>query len=60
MKLFFSGLFANEGDILLTQLQCSMGCHGNHAVLCNPDRFIFRDNIFFAFSGRNEQFCIHE
>ena len=22
-----------------TQLQCPMGCHGHHAILCNPTRF---------------------
>ena len=31
----------------LTQLQCPMGCHGHHAILCNPNRFIFVDNIFW-------------
>ena len=31
----------------MTQLQCSMGCHGHHAVLCNPNRFIFGDNKNF-------------
>ena len=29
----------------MTQLQCPMGCHGHHAFLCNPNRFIFRDNM---------------
>ena len=28
----------------MTQLQCSMGCHGHHAILCNPNRFIVGDN----------------
>ena len=28
----------------MTQLQCPMGCHGHHAILCNPNRFIFGDN----------------
>ena len=31
----------------MTQLQCAMGCHGHHAILCNPNRFIFRDNKKF-------------
>ena len=55
-----SGLLANEGDMLLTQLQCLMGCHGHRAILCYPHRFIFGDNFFFAFSGSTEQFCILE
>ena len=29
----------------MTQLQCHMGCHGHHAILCNPNRFIFGDNM---------------
>ena len=28
----------------MTQLQFLMGCHGHHAILRNPNRFIFRDN----------------
>ena len=28
----------------MTQLQCLMGCHGHHAILCNPNRFIVEDN----------------
>ena len=28
----------------MIQLQCSMGCHGHHAILCNPKRFIVGDN----------------
>ena len=24
-----------------------MGCHGHHAILCNPNRFIFGDNMNF-------------
>ena len=31
----------------MTQLQCPMGCHGHHAILCNPNRFIFGDNKNF-------------
>ena len=31
----------------MTQLQCMMGCHGYHAILCNPNRFIYRDNKNF-------------
>ena len=31
----------------MTQLQCQMGCHGHHAILCNPNRFIFGDNKNF-------------
>ena len=33
----------------MTQLQCPMGYHGYHAVLCDPNRFIFGDNIFLGF-----------
>ena len=29
----------------MTQLQCPMGCHGHNAILCNPNRFIFGDNM---------------
>ena len=29
----------------MTQLQFLMGCHGHHAILCNPNRFIFGDNM---------------
>ena len=29
----------------MTHLQCPMGCHGHHAFLCNPNRFIFGDNM---------------
>ena len=29
----------------MTQLQCPMGCHGHHAILCNPNRLIFGDNM---------------
>ena len=25
----------------MTQLQCLMGCHGHHAILCNPNKFVF-------------------
>ena len=31
----------------VTQLQCPMGCHGHHAILCNPNRFMFGDNTNF-------------
>ena len=31
----------------MTQLQCMMGCHGHHAILCNQNRFIHRDNKKF-------------
>ena len=30
----------------MTQLQCPMGCL-HHAILCNPNRFIFGDNKNF-------------
>ena len=30
-----------------TQLQCPMGCHGHHAILFNPNRFIFGDHKIF-------------
>ena len=29
----------------MTHLQCPMGCHGHHAFLCNPNRFISGDNM---------------
>ena len=28
----------------MTQLQCQMGCREHHAILYNPNRFMFRDN----------------
>ena len=28
----------------MTQLQYPMGCQGHHAILCNPNRFMFGDN----------------
>ena len=31
----------------MTQLQCPMGCHGHHAILCNPNRSIVGDNKNF-------------
>ena len=31
----------------MTELQCLMSCHGHHAILCNPNRFIFGDNKIF-------------
>ena len=33
----------------MTQLQCPIGFHGHHAILCNPNRFIFGDNKFFLY-----------
>ena len=33
----------------MTQLQCPMGCHGHHAILCNPNRLIFGDNKNFRY-----------
>ena len=30
-----------------TQLQCPMGCQEHHAILCNPNRFIFGDTKNF-------------
>ena len=33
----------------MTQLQCPMGCHGHHAILCNPKRYIVRDNKNFGY-----------
>ena len=35
------------GLLAKTQLQCPMGCHGHHAILCNPNTFIFADNKKF-------------
>ena len=34
----------------MIQLQCPMGCHGHHAILYNPNRFIFGDNKNFWYS----------
>ena len=31
----------------LELLQCLIGCHGHHVILCNPSRFIFGDNKNF-------------
>ena len=31
----------------VTQLRFPVGCHGHHAILCNPNRFIFGDNKNF-------------
>ena len=39
----------------MTQLQCPMGCHGHHAILCNPNRY-----EFLVFSGPIEQLSIRE
>ena len=45
----------------MTQLQCLIGYHADHAILCISSRFIFRDNkTFLVFSGPREQFRIHE
>ena len=49
-----SGLLANEGDMIVTKLQCPIGFQGHHAILCNQNRYIF----FLEFSGITEQFCI--
>ena len=36
-----------------------MGCHGHHAILFNPNRFIFGDHkIFLVFSGPIDRFRI--
>ena len=53
-QVSISSLHANEGDMLLTQLQIPMFCHGQHAILCSPNRFNFGNTIFFAFSGPTE------
>ena len=34
----------------MTQLQCPMGCPGHHAILYNPNRFIFGDNENFWYN----------
>ena len=31
---------------------------GHHAIVCNPNWFIFKDNIYLAFSGPTEQFTL--
>ena len=56
-QMSISGLFVNDWDVLLTQLQCPTGCHGHHAILCNPNRVIFGDNIVLAFSGPKYNFA---
>ena len=33
----------------MTELQCPMGCPGHHAILYNPNRFIFGDNKNFRY-----------
>ena len=33
----------------MAQLQCPMDCHGQHAIECNPNRFIFGDNKIFLY-----------
>ena len=38
MQVSILGLLANDSA------QSLMGCHGYHAILCYPNRFIFRDN----------------
>ena len=38
------GLLANDPATV------SDGCHGHHAVLCYPNRFIFRDNMNYWYS----------
>ena len=59
-QMLISGLPANEGNMLLIQLQCLTGCHGHHAMSCNPNRvFLFLDNICLPFSGPTEQLPIH-
>ena len=50
-QVSISGLLANVGDMLMTQLQCPMGCCGRRVILCNPNRFIFGDTIFLAFTA---------
>ena len=47
-QLSISNLHANEGDMLLTQLQILMFCRGQDAILCNPNRFNFGNTIFFC------------
>ena len=47
MKVCTARKFQSWVCLKMTQLQCPMGCHGHHAILCNPNRFIFGDNKNF-------------
>ena len=47
MKVCAAGKCQSWVCLQMTQLQCPIGCHGHHAVLCNPNRFIFGDNKNF-------------
>ena len=40
------GLLANDPATV-----SPIGYHGHNAVLCNPNRFIFGDNIIFGING---------
>ena len=52
------GLLANEGGgHVYDPFTVLMGCHGHHAILCNPNRFIIGDNIFLAFRGPTEEYA---
>ena len=45
MKVCAARKYQSWVCLQMTLLQCPMGCHGQHAILCNPNRFIFRDNM---------------
>ena len=47
MKICAAGKCLSWVCLQMTQLQCLMGCHGHHAILCNQNRFIFGDNKNF-------------
>ena len=36
-----------------------MDCHGNHAFLRSPNRFMFEDSLVSHLGGSNEQFGTH-
>ena len=50
---------SNFVDILPSSNTLS-GCHGNHAFLHIPNRFIFEDGLISHLEGPNKQFGTHE
>ena len=51
-QVWISGLLANEGDMLLTQLQCPMGCCGYHAVVCNQNNIVLHPLVKLTLDAR--------
>ena len=58
-RRLISGPFATKVDMLLTELPCTMGCHRNHGISCNPNGFIL-GTILLVFKWSTEQFHVHE